>query len=160
VRAQQRLEAERRRRLEEARKQRLVARATFQTRPINPFDVFDIQPARPGAAERCTRTLSPAQRGVLLKQGIDPDHLSYPDAKKVIAEIFRRWELGLCTPKQARRLKLYGYETANLSKAEATRLLGRIAANGWRVPAEIAPRSETIAAAAAGAGVATGGDWL
>ena len=110
VREQQRKEAERRRALDEARKRHLVARATFRTRPVNPFDAFDIAPVLEGA-DRSTRTGKTLSR----RSAAQPPHqawASIPDShesaqweKELIDELFRHWNLGLCTLKQSRRLE-------------------------------------------------------
>lgn len=126
--------AERRRQQEEARKARLVAKATYSARGVNPFDAFDV---RPVADDRAYdgKALSEKQRSILIKMGIDPDALSYRNGKGIIDEQFRRWELGLCTAKQAAVLNKFGYDGAKTTMADARRLIDAIAANGWRRPA-------------------------
>jgi superfamily II DNA or RNA helicase len=138
IRAEQRLAAERRRRLEEAAKQRIVARARYQTRAVNPFDAFDLQPILAGS-ERGEKPLSLKQRQLLLKHGVDPDSMSATAARAFIREMFRRWERKLCTFKQAALLKKYGFETRELTLAEAKRWIDRIAANRWKLPVELRP---------------------
>ena len=132
--AERREAAERRRQQEEARKARLVAKATYSARGVNPFDAFDV---RPEADDRAYdgKSLSEKQRSILIKMGIDPDALSYCNGKRIIDEQFRRWDLGLCTAKQAAVLNKFGYDGANTTMADARRLIDAIAANGWRRPA-------------------------
>ena len=133
--AERRRADEERRRLEEARKARLVARAQYTTLKIDPFNAFDIQPI-PGGYERNDKTLSEKQRVLLRKLGVDPDAMSYANARQVLDESFRRWNHNLCTLKQAATLKRYGYDTVNLGREDASRLIGELAANRWRPLAE------------------------
>jgi hypothetical protein len=64
----------------------------------------------------------------------DPRHfglLIIDEARQLIAEIFRRWDGELCSFKQARVLKKYGYD-ANVSRQEAAGILDALARNGWK----------------------------
>lgn len=126
---EQLLAVERQRR-EAASRARLVARARYSARAVDPFEVFDISPARERGWDR-GKQLSEKQRGLLLKQGIDPEAVNYSEARQLIAEIFRRWDGELCSFKQARVLKKYGYD-ANVSRQEAAGILDALARNGWK----------------------------
>jgi hypothetical protein len=53
----------------------------------------------------------------------------------LIAEIFRRWDGKLCSFKQAKVLRKYGYDT-EVSFAEASATIDALARNGWRRAAE------------------------
>lgn len=131
----ERKETERKRRLEEARKAKLKAKAQFSATKINPFDTFDIKPAQDERG--CEgKTLTEKQRMMLLKQGIDPDAMSYANAKKLVDEQFRRWDGNLCSLKQAALLNRYGYDGANTTRSHASELIDAIAKNGWKRPAE------------------------
>lgn len=125
-----RQEAEKRRLEEEARKAKLVAKVQYRTQQISPFEAFDIQPVR-SRGWHTGRQLSPKQSGLLLKQGIDPNSLSYPQARQVIGELFKRWDQNLCSYKQARILKKHGYDT-HVGRQEASAIIDMIAAKeGW-----------------------------
>lgn len=128
-----RQEAEERRQREAARKAHLVATAQFSAREINPFDVFQLQPARAKAWESGA-VLTEKQANILRKQGIDPSKVSYSQGKQIIGELFRRWDGDLCTIKQAALLQKHGYETKDLSRTDATKLIDALANNGWRRP--------------------------
>ncbi|MDT2735495.1 DEAD/DEAH box helicase, partial [Enterococcus thailandicus] len=53
----------------------------------------------------------------------------------------KRKEEGLATPKQIRRLEIYGFKNVGTWQFEsASKMISRIAANGWRLPAEILPK--------------------
>jgi hypothetical protein len=51
--------------------------------------------------------------------------------------MFRRWDGGLCSYKQAKLLSKHGYDP-NVSRDEASRLIDGLAKNGWRRPVEVA----------------------
>lgn len=121
------LDAEREK--EAARRARLKARTRYSTSAINPFDVFAISPPRVSAPS--DRQLSEKQRATLEKQGIDPDRMDYREAKALLAEIFRRWNNDLCSYKQAKLLKKYGLP-ADVTRAEASSLIDRLARNNWQ----------------------------
>jgi superfamily II DNA or RNA helicase len=125
-----RLEAEARRTQEEARKARLVAKANYTRVSVSPFDVFGLQPARARGWDD-GKSLSTKQRDLLVKQGIDPSSMPYAQAKQVLVEIFKRFDTGQCSFKQARILKRYGYDTS-MSRKEASTLLDALAKNNWR----------------------------
>lgn len=124
-----------RKRADEARKARLVAKARYTTTSINPFDVFQLQPVRERGWDS-GKQLSEKQRAVLLKAGINPDSMPFAQARALLNETFRRWQSKLCSYKQARLLQKHGYETKELTMKDATQLIDRLAANGWKRPAE------------------------
>jgi len=126
-----RRELEERKARDAARKARLVGKAAYSTVNINPFSVFDITPERERGWDH-GMTLSEKQKGLLRKQGLNPDSMTYHQNKQVINEMFRRWNNKLCTMKQAKLLKKYGYETKDLPMADASRLINGLANNGWR----------------------------
>jgi superfamily II DNA or RNA helicase len=122
--------AEEQRQREAATRARLVARARFTSRPVDPFEVLDIYPSGESAWDN-GKQLSEKQKAMLLKQGINPDTVTYRQGRQLIAEIFRRWDGKLCSFKQASLLKKYGFET-NVSREDASRILDTLANNGWR----------------------------
>jgi type I site-specific restriction endonuclease len=109
---------------EAARRAKLTAKAKFSSRNINPFDVFQLQPQKARGWD-AGKTLTDKQRGLLEKQGIDPDAVGYAGGKQLLAEIFRRWDAGLCSYKQARILRKHGH-TGNETRAEAGAILDGI----------------------------------
>ena len=128
---------EQKRLAEAARRARLVATARFTTQSVDPFDVLELDPVKPRGWDN-NRQLSEKQRALLARQGINPDAISFSQGKQLIAEIFRRWEGKLCSFKQAKVLRKYGY-SAEVSFAEASATIDALAKNGWRKPkAEIA----------------------
>lgn len=132
-------EQERRRLAEEARKNKVVAKVSFSTTLINPFDTFDMTPVKARGWDN-NRELSEKQRNLLRKQGVDPDVLNYAQGRQVLNELFRRWNGNLATMKQCKVVKKHFPEldVKTLTAKEATRLIGQLAANGWKRPQEIA----------------------
>jgi superfamily II DNA or RNA helicase len=121
-----------RRRLEAARRARLVVGAHWKAQAVDPFDLFQIEPAKARGWDD-KKALSEKQRGLLLRQGIDPDSMPYAHAKQLINELFRRWDGKLCTMRQAKILKRFGYDT-NVTMDQASKLIDGLAKNGWRRP--------------------------
>jgi len=80
--------AERARRAIEARKAKLIAKARFETREVNPFHNQSHRPLHdPFNAWRGERTLSEKQRRVLTRRGFNPDKFSYGAAQALIGRI-------------------------------------------------------------------------
>ena len=126
-----------------ARRANLVATARFTTQSVDPFDVLHLEPTKARGWDQ-GRQLSEKQRTLLAKQGINPDQVSFTEAKQLIAEIFRRWNGNLCSFKQAKVLKKYGFET-NVSFEQASATIDALARNRWRKPEVGVQRSEVSA---------------
>ena len=122
VREQKRLE-------EAARKARLVATAKFTTQSVDPFDVLHLDPVKPRGWDN-VKQLTEKQRSLLTRQGINPDNLSFSQGKQLIGEILRRFDRKLCSFKQAKVLRKYGYDT-EVSFAEASAMIDALAKSGW-----------------------------
>lgn len=77
----------------------------------------------------------------LEKWGIFPDEIENAGkAEMLINRLVKRRDAGLSTPKQIRFLENRGFQHVGTWQFEAaTKLINRIAANGWRVPYEIKP---------------------
>ena len=95
------------------------------------------------------RQLTEKQRALLAKQGINPDGVSFSQARQLIAEIFRRWDGKLCSFKQAKVLRKYGYNT-EVSFAEASATIDALARNGWKRAEVGGQRSEASMGTAKG----------
>jgi hypothetical protein len=121
--------------IESARRARLVVGAQWRATAVNPFDVFQIEPAKERGWDS-GRSLTEKQRNLLAKQGIDPDRVTFGQAKQLISELFRRWDGGLCSFKQAKLLRKYGHDP-NISRDEASRIIDTLAKSGWRRPVEV-----------------------
>lgn len=114
-----------------ARRLKLVARAKFAMRNVDPFGVLGVMPEKE-LGWNANRVLSEKQRAMLDRQGIDPDTLSYTQGAQIIGEIVNRMKSGLCSFKQARFLRKRGMD-ANVSRDEASRIMNEIATReGWK----------------------------
>lgn len=61
-------------------------------------------------------------------------------ANLMLDRLQKRKEQGLATPKQIRRLEIYGFKNVGTWKFEnASKMISRIAANGWRIPKGVKP---------------------
>ena len=81
------------------------------------------------------------QKARLESLGIFPDEIdSAGKAKLILDRLDKRRTEGLTTPKQIRLLENMGFKHVGTWQFEAAKkLIGRIAANGWRVPTSINP---------------------
>lgn len=84
---------------------------------------------------------SDKQVKALEKLGILPDQIDNAGkANLMLDRLQKRKEQGLATPKQIRRLEIYGFKNVGTWKFEnASKMISRIAANGWRIPKGITP---------------------
>lgn len=85
---------------------------------------------------------SDKQKSTLEKLGILPDQIENAGkAAKLLDRLDKRRSEGLTTPKQIRFLEGRGFEHVGTWQFDtACKLIDRIAANGWRVPADITPK--------------------
>jgi type I site-specific restriction endonuclease len=84
---------------------------------------------------------SDKQIKTLEKLGIMPDEIDNAGkATKLLNRLDKRKLEGLTTPKQIRRLEIYGFNhVGSWQFEEARNMIARIAANGWRLPRDIEP---------------------
>lgn len=83
------------------------------------------------------------QLDALEKRGICPDDIGNAGkAAKLLDRLEKRQGAGLTTPKQIRFLEGRGFQHVGTWEFEqARKLIDRIAANGWKVPYDISPRT-------------------
>lgn len=88
---------------------------------------------------------SDKQKTSLEKYGIFPDEIDNAGkANLILDRLAKRRSEGLTTPKQIRRLEYLGFKHVGSWQFEtASKLISRIAANGWRVPYDIDPKTFT-----------------
>ena len=81
------------------------------------------------------------QIGALEKFGIFTEDVGNAGkAKLLLDRLSKRRDEGLTTPKQIRLLERYGFKDVGMWQFEnATNMINRIAANGWRVPQGVRP---------------------
>ncbi|WP_270345788.1 DEAD/DEAH box helicase [Enterococcus thailandicus] len=84
---------------------------------------------------------SDKQVKALEKLGILPDQIDNAGkANLMLDRLNKRKEEGLATPKQIRRLEIYGFKNVGTWQFEsASKMISRIAANGWRIPKGVRP---------------------
>lgn len=77
---------------------------------------------------------SDIQKKNLERLGINPDDVKTSgEAEKILGTLRRRQEQSLATPKQIRRLEMYGFQHVGTWSFEAaSNMISRIAAQGWR----------------------------
>lgn len=85
---------------------------------------------------------SEKQKQALEKLGIFPDEIDNAGkAAKILDRLDKRKQEGLTTPKQIRFLEGKGFQHVGTWQFDAARkLIDRIAANGWKIPAGINPQ--------------------
>jgi hypothetical protein len=81
------------------------------------------------------------QLELLERRGIFPDEIScFGKAQLIINKLMKRQDDGLTTPKQIRLLEKYGFlHVGEWDFHEASKMISRISAAGWRVPRGIDP---------------------
>lgn len=125
---------EEQRRMQAIPRDRIKAKTSHVSRTIDPFNILDIMPRRERGWDS-GRELSPKMKGLLERQGINIEGLSYAKAGQLCGEIIRRFTNKECSFKQAKLLQKHGYETKGMSMKDASALIDALAANGWRRPA-------------------------
>ncbi len=131
---QERIEKEEEaKRLEAARRARLVAKSRYTVESVNPFDMFHIRPARERGWER-GKEISPKMRGLIEKHypDVNIDQITFTQARQLSTELFRRWDNKLASYKQVKLLAKHGIDAANMSMADAGAAIDALAKNGWR----------------------------
>lgn len=90
---------------------------------------------------------SEKQKQTLEKLGLNADEINCAGkAAKLLDRLDKRKREGLATPKQIRCLERYGFQHVGTWEFEkAKKLIDRIAANGWKVPAGICPQEYIVA---------------
>lgn len=86
---------------------------------------------------------SDKQKSLLEKLGIFPDEIDNAGKANLILDRLEKRRIeGLTTPKQIRLLEHYGFEHVGEWQFDnASKLISRISANGWRVPSGIDPKT-------------------
>jgi hypothetical protein len=126
-------EVEARKKREAARRAQVVARASFSSKYIDPFAAFQLEPVRARGWDN-GHSLSEKQRAMLLKHGVNPEEMPVAQARQVLNEMFRRFNNNLATIKQCKLLNKHGYDTRNITMADASKLIDALAKNNWRRP--------------------------
>lgn len=118
-----------------AQRKKIVARTSYTLRQVNPFDILDITPMKMRGWDQ-SKKLSDKQTSLLLKQGINPDGLTYVEGRQIIAELFSRWDHKQCSFKQSALLKRHGLPS-KVSRDQAKTWIDSIANNHWQRPPDL-----------------------
>lgn len=122
---EERMAAERARQAAAQRRAAIIAQVEYDTVPIDPFKVLGIRPIQSRGWDR-GKSVSPKMVELLQGYGVrDAHRLSYPAAKKLTAELFRRNYKNEPTLKQAATLQSLG-STVPKTRAEAGQLIESI----------------------------------
>lgn len=117
-----------------AEREHIVARASYSSFGVNPFDGGAV-PAVGGVAK--TRGgCSDAQIGLLVKLGVRHETAA-AYTKKQAAAVIDSISATRCTDKQAITLRKHGIDPNGIGMERASRIIDAIAANGWQKPQEI-----------------------
>jgi hypothetical protein len=125
------VEQQTKRRLEQEARKRVKAKVKYRKKPLDPFDVLDIDPVLDNTEWR-VKPLTPKQLLFLQDADIDTSVLSTKEQKAVFGKMMERKHKGLATPKQVRLLKRYNYDTEGMTKEQASGIIGRLAKNNWK----------------------------
>lgn len=124
--------AEREKAAEASRRAAIRVKANYSSHSVNPFDVFQIAPAREKGWDS-DKPISDKMKGLLEKQGIETEDLTYSQAKQLIVEITKRWDKNECSFKQAKLLQRHGLP-GDVSRDQAKQWIDQIAVNQWKLP--------------------------
>ena len=104
----------------------MKVKAEYTASEVDPFDVFDIHPARQKNWDTGDQTpATPKQLNMLKWSGIKAQDVTKRKAGQLISEIFKRKKKGLCDYRQAAKLEKLGY-SKNTSAVEAKKILDRV----------------------------------
>lgn len=115
---------------EERRRAAVTAKARYTATVVDPFEVLAI-PHHVQRGWDIGRKLSPRQIEVAQKFGVPIDGLEYHEQRQLLDECFRRIKLGLCSFKQMRTLRKFGFDPKAMSFTEAGQRITELARNGW-----------------------------
>lgn len=112
-------------------RQRMNIRCDYKAVKVDAFSAVGLERSNPRGWD-AGKTLTPKQRMILKKGGVDASKLSYSDARAMIGEIMARWDSGLCSVPQAKLLTRYGYDARTITRVQARILIDKLKANGWK----------------------------
>lgn len=125
------------------RRANLKAHVKYQSEEVDPFSVLSISPWRETPFERGKQPTEKMLK-LLKNQGVDHhDKLTFTQAKRLCAEINRRFRQKLASYRQAKVLEAHGY-SSEVSRGEASQIIAQIQ-SGRRGARPAAPASPPAA---------------
>lgn len=126
-------EVEYQRKLEAARRARVIGTAQYERVTVDPFAHLGIAPKRV-AWWFAQKPASDAQKALLRKNGVPGvDRINMGEAKQLIDKV-----MGSPSEKQAKVLRRFGYDPAKYDRKGASQIIDAVVANGWKRPVEVA----------------------
>ena len=122
--------ADERRRAEAARRAALKSRAAFMLTDIDPFNEWDLTPAKERGWDRHKRFTEKQKMVLMQRIGVDADTIPYGQGKQLLDEYFRRLQNGYASLKQTKCLRRWGVR-APVRFDEARRMIDR-RAQAWK----------------------------
>jgi hypothetical protein len=122
--------ADERRRAEAARRAALKSRAAFMLTDIDPFNEWDLTPAKERGWDRHKRFTDKQKMVLMQRIGVDAETIPYGQGKQLLDEYFRRVQNGYASLRQTKCLKRWGVR-APVRFDEAKRMIDR-RAQAWR----------------------------
>ena len=129
IKKQQKL-ADERRREEAARRAALQARSNFMLTDIDPFNAWDITPAKERGWDKGKRFTEKQSMVLMQRIGVDPAKIPYGQGKQLLDEYFRRMSNGYASLKQTKCLKRWGIRAPMRFKEASRFISGR--AQAWQ----------------------------
>ena len=129
IKKQQKL-ADERRRAEAARRAALQARSNFMLTEIDPFNAWDITPAKERGWDKGKRFTEKQSMVLMQRIGVDPAKIPYGQGKQLLDEYFRRMSNGYASLKQTKCLKRWGIRAPMRFKEASRYISGR--AQAWQ----------------------------
>jgi len=116
---------------EQESRRHILPKVKYRSEEVDPFKLFQVRPRRVRGWDK-GRAITDRQRAFLEKRGIDCAKLDFTKASSLIGDLIRRMDEGLCTYKQARRLRMNGVDPRRLTFQEASAEITKIAERqGW-----------------------------
>lgn len=128
------IEAKRRETERQMRRKKIIVRATYQTRDVDPFNLEDKKPVKL-VKPTDNKMISEKMRDFLRRERYNPDKMTYDYALKLTQQIIARRKTDKLSVRQQDTLEKLGYsksETSNMTKSEASATLDAVKANGWK----------------------------
>jgi superfamily II DNA or RNA helicase len=128
-RAEEELQKEKEEQLAVEKRSVVTAKVKYKSADLDPFDVLQIN--APRTVWTGAPPLSTNQRAMLTRNGISVSDVDHHTQRVLFKELVRRRKNNLCTYKQAKLMRKYGY-TGNESFERASEIIDNLAANNWK----------------------------